>query len=255
MRAGVDSGDDDATVEKEAPFQLSTGKYTPAAAVHAVFANQFPIGPYSGLLTPFVTRNLPQVLTAAGLRVLFEFVAEFTTTGWRFGFNSLGAAASVNHLHFQFFHLDPASQGSLPVERISQSAVRRPRHGTQLWTLRHDWPLRGLVYRGLDPQSSSQLIGQCAAYLRKKGLPHTLLVAADRAYLFPRKPLDVPPQFGGGKPGLLECSGEYIMATLDQFASAGGEEVRAYLAENVTVGPRDFAAIVEECASFFPPAG
>lgn len=30
--------------------------------IHAVFANQYPIGPYSALLTPFILENRPQVI-------------------------------------------------------------------------------------------------------------------------------------------------------------------------------------------------
>jgi len=216
---------------------LQPGSLPPRRALHAVFANQYPIGPYSGLLTPWVDRDLPQVLTIPALEVLLSFVAEFSMKGWRFGFNSLGAGASVNHLHFQFFHLDPHSQGSLPVERVSQRAIKRqtggrnPREGTELWVLGFpDWPLRALVYRRLNP-GSAELIGRCAGYLQEMGLPHTLLVAGDRAYLFPRKPLGVSPHsphFGGGKPGLLECSGEYIMASKEKFGTAEGKQVCPY---------------------------
>lgn len=107
--------------------------------------------------------------------MLLEFAAEFALSGWRFGFNSLGAAASVNHLHFQFFHLDSQSGRSLPVEHSRSTAVKRTAQ-EQLWVLK-GYPLRALVYRKLQPESSSQLIAQCAEYLRSKSVPHTLLVA------------------------------------------------------------------------------
>jgi len=127
----------------------------------------------------------------------------------------------------------------------------------QLWVLKN-WPLRTLVFRKLDTLDSAKIIGRCVEHLRSKGLPHTLLVAAGRAYLFPRKDLKYPPNFGGGKPGLMECSGEYIMHSAAKFQSAKGrkmaQRVRAYLSENVTVGEEAFGGILHECASYFPAA-
>jgi len=218
-------------------------------AVHIVTANQFPIGPYSGLLAPFVLEDRPQVLTADAMEVLLYFAAEFSLSGWRFGFNSLGAGASVNHLHFQFFHLDSHSGRGLPVEQMRSTAVKRPKSGTQLWVLK-GWPLRAMVFRKLQVESAP-IIANCAEHLRSLGLPHTLLIAGNRAFLFPRKPIDASPDFGG-KPGLLESSGEYIVASITKFKTTKAHAVRSYFAQNVTVDEAQFQSIVSKCSSFFP---
>ena len=67
--------------------------------------NKFPFVPLHGLLVPQREARLPQLLT----RVQHEFVWNLCQTlggrlpGWGVAYNSYGAYASVNHLHFQTF--------------------------------------------------------------------------------------------------------------------------------------------------------
>lgn len=243
---------DSAAAEEPGPsgIRLHQGRHT--GPLHAVFANQYPISPYSSLLVPFLLEKRPQVLTEDALRVLLHFEAEFSLSGWRFGFNSLGGGASVNHLHFQFTHLDKQSAMSLPVERCPTKAVKRARVGPQLWRVQ-GWPVPALLYKGLqDIEKTAQTIAQCVAHLRALGLPHTLLLAGDKAYLFPRRPMTLQdnPSFGGGSPGLMELSGEYILSSAVKFKTVKAQQIHEYLEQTVAVSEKQFDSILNHCATF-----
>ena len=71
----------------------------------SLFYNKFPFVDYHGLFVPEQQRNLPQFLT----RTMHEYVwhtcqlLQQNLPGIGFAYNSLGAFASVNHLHFQLY--------------------------------------------------------------------------------------------------------------------------------------------------------
>ncbi|XP_048337701.1 GDP-D-glucose phosphorylase 1 [Sphaerodactylus townsendi] len=58
------------------------------------------------LLLPEPSRGLPQVLTAEALRAGLDALLLSGRAAFRVGFNSLGAGASVNHLHLHAFYLE-----------------------------------------------------------------------------------------------------------------------------------------------------
>ena len=96
---------------------------------HLIIINKFPIGNYSGLFLPnFLNNNnnvnQNQILLKESLHSAVCFSNYFESKYIRIGFNSMGAMASVNHLHFQFWeiktlHETSRSNGMLPVEYIS----------------------------------------------------------------------------------------------------------------------------------------
>lgn len=68
---------------------------------HPVLLNPFPLGPRSGLLTPWLGLYRSQLMTLGALRVGLAFARHLHSSGIKIGYNSLGAGASVNHFHFQ----------------------------------------------------------------------------------------------------------------------------------------------------------
>ncbi|XP_047452559.1 GDP-D-glucose phosphorylase 1 [Mugil cephalus] len=58
------------------------------------------------LLVPDPSRCFPQILTRFAIQVGIESVLLSSDPGFRVGFNSLGAFASVNHLHLHGYYLD-----------------------------------------------------------------------------------------------------------------------------------------------------
>lgn len=67
--------------------------------------NKFPFVDLHSLLVPEREAELPQLLTPDYHRYLWNLTAQLgeTLSGIGFGYNSYGAHASVNHLHFQMF--------------------------------------------------------------------------------------------------------------------------------------------------------
>uniref|UniRef100_A0AAQ4PBQ4 GDP-D-glucose phosphorylase 1 n=1 Tax=Gasterosteus aculeatus aculeatus TaxID=481459 RepID=A0AAQ4PBQ4_GASAC len=71
------------------------------------------------LLVPDPSRCLPQVVTSFAIRVGIESVLLSSDLGFRVGFNSLGAFASVNHLHLHGYYLEHQLKiESMPVKPL-----------------------------------------------------------------------------------------------------------------------------------------
>lgn len=70
--------------------------------------NKFPFARLHGLLVPEPSRELPQFLTPELHGWAWHLCAHAGVRGHHLGYNSTGAGASVNHLHFQsFVQADP----------------------------------------------------------------------------------------------------------------------------------------------------
>lgn len=74
--------------------------------------NKFPFARLHGLLVPEPERCLPQMLTPEMHGWAWDVCAHAGVPGLALGYNSTGAGASVNHLHFQSF----VQASPLPVE-------------------------------------------------------------------------------------------------------------------------------------------
>jgi hypothetical protein len=68
-----------------------------------LFYNKFPFARLHGLLVPEPLRALPQYLDAELHRWAWDVCAQTDIADFCLGYNSHGAGASVNHLHFQSF--------------------------------------------------------------------------------------------------------------------------------------------------------
>ncbi|GIL85524.1 hypothetical protein Vretimale_13355 [Volvox reticuliferus] len=70
-----------------------------------VLVNVSPIDYGHVLLVPRVLDNLPQALTIETVLLALQFARELGSMNFRVGYNSLGAYATINHLHFQSYYL------------------------------------------------------------------------------------------------------------------------------------------------------
>ncbi|KAK3779236.1 hypothetical protein RRG08_025524 [Elysia crispata] len=73
---------------------------------HCLVVNVSPMEYGHCLLLPEIDMMRPQVLTQKALEVAIETMLLSKHRGFRLGFNSLCAFASVNHLHFHAYYLD-----------------------------------------------------------------------------------------------------------------------------------------------------
>ncbi len=146
-----------------------------------ILYNKFPFARLHGLLVPQPLRQLPQYLSPELHGWAWQLCAQTGVPGLCLGYNSYGAGASVNHLHFQSFvqsHPLPVQDARfahnggdiaypLPCQRFSDPAAA----WFQLDQLhQHNIPYN-LIYsqNGLHliprvPQDSSQLNAQCSGY-------------------------------------------------------------------------------------------
>jgi diadenosine tetraphosphate (Ap4A) HIT family hydrolase len=134
-----------------------------------VLYNKFPFAPWHLLVVPDVNAGLPQYLTGKDHRRVMELVGMLSKRlpGVVMAYNSLGAGASVNHLHFQFAVIED----TLPVEE------RRWRHhgGNEPYPL--DCTLSN------DPDTAWKAIDE----RQQSGRPFNLIYRGGCCYLLMRK--------------------------------------------------------------------
>ena len=143
--------------------------------------NKFPFARLHGLLVPEPLSHAPQYLTPELHGWAWEICAEAAVPGFCLGFNSQGAGASVNHLHFQsfvqtrplpvqhprFIHNGGAEPYPLPCQRFTDAetawfALDRLHQHTIPYNLIYSQECLHLVAR--VPQDSSKLSDPSRGY-------------------------------------------------------------------------------------------
>ena len=141
-----------------------------------LYYNKYPFVDFHGLLVPERERRLPQFLTLEHHNYVWELTSQLAETldGVGFGYNSIGAFASVNHLHFQMF-LKP--QG-FPV----MDAVWRHNGGGE------SYPAQCLAFD--EPGAA----WGCIQMLHSDEIAYNLLYVPGRLFVFPRLKQGAYPQ-------------------------------------------------------------
>lgn len=134
-----------------------------------VLYNKFPFAPWHLLVVPEPAQTLPQFLSQTHHARMMTLVAEQASVlpGLGMAFNSLGAYASINQLHFQGF----VRETRLPVE------LPRWQHrgGDEAYPLE--------CWHTASTQDAWQMIES----LHQAKQPYNLLYRADGCYILPRK--------------------------------------------------------------------
>jgi hypothetical protein len=132
--------------------------------------NKFPFARLHGLLVPEPQRNLPQYLGADLHHWAWKLTTQSGVPGLCLGYNSHGAGASVNHLHFQSF----VQARPLPIQD--------PRFIHNGGTLAYPLPCR----RFDDPAEAWLELEQ----LHRQDTPYNLLYSREGLHLVARVPQD-----------------------------------------------------------------
>ncbi|KAK9810352.1 hypothetical protein WJX72_009291 [[Myrmecia] bisecta] len=184
-------------LQKEVLFQfeegLSSGKqaYAASALVPAspnlVFINVSPIEYGHVLLVPRVLDKISQVVDPRTLLLALEFCHEADNPYFRLCYNSLGAYATVNHLHFQAYYLSaPFAVERAPTAEVMMGLKRR--RGEVRISQLAEYPVRGLVFEaGSSLAEMADVVGEACQRLQKANIPHNLFVVdcGQRVFLFP----------------------------------------------------------------------
>lgn len=191
-----------------------------------VVINVSPIEYGHVLLVPRVLDNLPQLVTPDTLLLALQFAQEANNPYFRIGYNSLGAYATINHLHFQAYYLSAA----MPLERAKTTFVSKKKVGHSSIRVERlvDYPVDGLVFEsGGDPTDMANLIGGLCQRLAVKNIPHNMLIVdrGARVFLVPnyfsqRKARNELPQDvldSQVDPAVFEISGHMLMKRKEDY--------------------------------------
>ncbi|URE11979.1 GDP-L-galactose phosphorylase [Musa troglodytarum] len=159
-----------------------------ANASNVVAINVSPIEYGHVLLIPRVLDCLPQRIDPDSFLLALRMAAEAGSPYFRLGYNSLGAFATINHLHFQAYFLsmpfpvEKASTQRIPiVEGLSHNGVKVSRL--------LNYPVRGLVYEGGNTlKDLSDAVANSCICLQENNIPFNVLISDSgrRIFLFPQ---------------------------------------------------------------------
>ncbi|CAH1263414.1 GDPGP1 [Branchiostoma lanceolatum] len=219
---GVQNG----TTSEEAPASKRVKK-----SAHMVIINVSPLAYGHILLVPSLQDCLPQVLTEEALLMAIEMTLLSKHQGFRMGFNSLCAYASVNHLHFHGYYLE--------YELGTESCLTAPFH-SGVHVLNSDYPAPGFAFQlqGEDAMGLARQVYKVANYLQKHEIAHNVFMTRGtqfgedsnslhrtlRVYLWPRKPVTGPKDDFVFNPALCELAGHLPIKVEDGFMTLTEEE-------------------------------
>lgn len=173
--------------------------------------NKFPFARLHGLLVPEPLRELPQTLTPELHGWAWHLCAHSGMRGLCLGYNSHGAGASVNHMHFQsFVQTDP-----LPVQN--------PRFAHNGGSVSYPLPCR----RFTEPADAWLEIDR----LHEQNTPYNLIYSRNCLHLVARLPQDsseLTQQSRGY--GWSEMAGAVTQFSREAFEGLSAEEFEAELA-------------------------
>ena len=173
--------------------------------------NKFPFARLHGLLVPEPLREIPQTLTPELHGWAWDLCTESGTPGLCLGYNSYGAGASVNHLHFQSF----VQTNPLPL--LDPHFVHNG--GTQPYPL--------LCQRFSDPAEAWFQLDQ----LHQQNTPYNLIYSQGCVHLVARVPQDSDKLSAQSRGyGWSEMAGAVTLFSREAFIRLSAEEFEAELA-------------------------
>ncbi|KAJ6798333.1 GDP-L-galactose phosphorylase 1-like [Iris pallida] len=182
-------------------FESAPIKETNPPSVVAI--NVSPIEYGHVLLIPRVLECLPQRIDPDSFLLALNMAAEAGSPYFRLGYNSLGAFATINHLHFQAYYLSvPFPMEKAPLERIPVKC--QSENGVKVSRLLN-YPVRGLVYEGGNTvQDLSDMVAGACIWLQENNVPFNVLISDSGRKVF------LLPQCYAEKQALGEVSQELL---------------------------------------------
>lgn len=91
-----------------------------STGIMTFLVNDSPLTKFHSLICPRINDNLPQVMTKECIEFAIDLITGFEDRSYRIAYNSLGAFASVNHLHLHLIHV--------PEKLYTEDAVSSTKH-------------------------------------------------------------------------------------------------------------------------------
>lgn len=152
------------------------------------------------LLIPRILERLPQRIDQESLLLALNMAHEAGSEYFRLGYNSLGAFATINHLHFQAYYLVMP----FPIEKAPTRKITDLNGGGVVISEILNYPVRGLVYEGGNGEDLSNVVADSCICLQDNNIPYNVLISDCGRRIF------VIPQCYAEKQALGEVSGELL---------------------------------------------
>ncbi|KAA3452912.1 GDP-L-galactose phosphorylase 1-like protein [Gossypium australe] len=136
------------------------------------------------LLIPRIFECLPQRIDRESFLLALHMAAEAGNPHFRLGYNSLGAFATINHLHFQAYYLAVP----LPIEKAPTKELTTLSDGVIVSELLK-YPVKGLVFEGGNTlQDLSDTVSDACICLQDNNIPYNVLISdsGKRIFLLPQ---------------------------------------------------------------------
>lgn len=228
-------GGDDSYFLKSAPTTVAD------RAPNVVAINVSPIEYGHVLLIPRVLDRLPQRIDQESLLLALHMAAEAASPYFRLGYNSLGAFATINHLHFQAYYLTVP----FPVEKAATQRIPLAddgmKSGVKVSKLMN-YPVRGLVFEGGNTLNDlADVVSGACIWLQENNVPYNVLISdcGRKVFLFPQcyaekqalgevsqELLDTQVN-----PAVWEISGHIVLKRRDDYEEASEASAWRLLAE------------------------
>ncbi|XP_073155038.1 GDP-L-galactose phosphorylase 1-like isoform X2 [Henckelia pumila] len=140
------------------------------------------------LLIPHVLDCMPQKIEPNSFLLALCLAREASDPYFRVGYNSLGAFATINHLHFQAYYLSVP----FPLERAPTRMIMNGEGSDEVGVMVSellDYPVRGFVFEaGCKLSAISDAIANCCFYLQNNNIPFNILISdfGHRVFLLPQ---------------------------------------------------------------------
>ncbi|XP_017085276.1 GDP-D-glucose phosphorylase 1 isoform X2 [Drosophila eugracilis] len=140
--------------------------------------NKSPLTKYHTLICPEVEKNHVQRITREALEFCITFMRSINDKDMRIGYNSPGALASVNHLHFHLIHL--------PHDLYIDQAPLDDLVGGYVYRLSRRAPTEGICILFKESDNEEQVtekvdqIYKLANWMCQNNMPHNLFITQDR---------------------------------------------------------------------------
>lgn len=201
------------------------------------------------LLIPRVLECLPQRIDHESLLLALYMAAEAGSPYFRLGYNSLGAFATINHLHFQAYYLAVP----FPIEKTSTRKITTLTGGIEISQLLN-YPVRGLVFEGSSLEKLSAAVADACICLQINNIPYNVLISDSGRRIFLLPQCYAEKQALGEvsselldtqvNPAVWEISGHMVLKRKEDYEEASEENAWRLLAE-VSLSEERFQEVKE----------
>ncbi|MBA0728151.1 hypothetical protein Golax_001076 [Gossypium laxum] len=189
------------------------------------------------LLIPRILECLPQRIDRESFLLALYMAAEAGNPYFRLGYNSLGAFATINHLHFQAYYLAVA----FPIEKAPTKKITTLNDGVIISELLK-YPVRGVVFEGGNTlQDLSDAVSDACICLQDNNIAYNVLISdcGKRIFLLPQcyaekqalGEVSVELLDTQVNPAVWEISGHMVLKRRKDYDEASDENAWRLLAE------------------------